>query len=503
MRLRALTRPRGAPRRIGAAAPLVLAALAAGCAPRLSSPRSVPGTAPSPAEPWKPPPGIEIPKAARKAAPPEIPKDLEKPGATVTLEQVIDVALRNNPDTRAAWLNAVAAAAHLGSQRSSYLPEIDLNGTVTRLKSAAVGGQFNFIQTNYGPSVALSYLLLDFGGRNAQVEQARQQLLAANWTQDAVIQSIVLQVEQAYYQYLNAKALRDAEQASLKEAQANLDAANERHRAGVATIADVLQARTALSQAQLNLETVEGQIQTVQGSLATAMGLPATTKFEVGVLPEEIPVTEVDQAVDGLIRRAESQRPDLAAARSQALQAASRIQEVRSAGLPDLSLTANAGRTFYYNSVRNPSTTYSWSVLFHFPVFTGFKNSYDVRQARAQAAAAEQQAESLEQQIVLQVWTSYYSLKTATQRLKTSKDLLASALQSEQVASGRYKAGVGGILDLLSAEAALASARAQEVQSRSDWLVAVAQLAHDTGSLNLPSEQTAPASAPVEQKGTP
>jgi outer membrane protein len=503
MRLRAFTRSPFRPCQAGAAAVLTLAGLTAGCVPHLSGPRSVPGTAPSPAEPWTPPRGIEAPKAPKKAVPPAIPKDLEKPGATVPLEQVIDIALRNNPDTRAAWLNAVAAAAHLGSERAAYLPEIDLNGTANRLKSSAVGGQFNFIQTNYGPAVALSYLLLDFGGRSALVEEARQQLLATDWTHDAVIQNTVLAVEQAYYQYLNAKALRDAQEASLKEAQANLDAANERHRAGVATIADVLQARTALSQAQLDLETVEGQIQTVQGSLATAMGLPATTKFEVGVLPEEIPTTEVAQQVDQLIERAEAQRPDLAAARSTALQAASHVREIRSEGLPALSLTANAGRTFYYHTTRSPSTTYSWTLSFHFPVFTGFKNSYDIREARAEAESADAQAESLEQQIVLQVWTSYYTLKTATQRLSTSKDLLASALQSEQVASGRYKAGVGGILDLLSAEAALASARAQEVQARSDWLVAVAQLAHDTGSLNLPSSATAPASAPAEQKGTP
>ena len=70
----------------------------------------------------------------------------------------------------------------------------------------------------------------------------------------------------------------------------------------------------------------------------------------------------------------------------------------------------------------------------------------------------------------------------------TSRDLLASALASAEVAQGRYKAGVGSILDLLTAQTALANARAQEVQARADWLVSVATLSHDTGALALPPE---------------
>jgi hypothetical protein len=54
-----------------------------------------------------------------------------------------------------------------------------------------------------------------------------------------------------------------------------------------------------------------------------------------------------------------------------------------------------------------------------------------------------------------------------------------------QVALGRYKAGVGTILDLLSAQSALQSARAQRVQAYSDWFVSLTQLAHDTGTLTV------------------
>src|SRR2546427_11111380 len=72
-----------------------------------------------------------------------------------------------------------------------------------------------------------------------------------------------------------------------------------------------------------------------------------------------------------------------------------------------------------------------------------------------------------------------------SQQVRTSADLLASATQSEQVALGRYKAGAGSLLDLLTAQAALASARAQVIGARFSWYIALAQLAHDAGILGL------------------
>src|SRR5204863_3642080 len=78
-----------------------------------------------------------------------------------------------------------------------------------------------------------------------------------------------------------------------------------------------------------------------------------------------------------------------------------------------------------------------------------------------------------------------YRLQTAQQRAATADDLLQSAEQSAQVAAGRYKEGVGSILDLLTAQTALANARAQRVQSRWAWYTSLAQLARDAGVLGV------------------
>jgi outer membrane protein len=116
-------------------------------------------------------------------------------------------------------------------------------------------------------------------------------------------------------------------------------------------------------------------------------------------------------------------------------------------------------------------------------VFSGFSNVYGIKKAQEEARAAQAQADDFANQVVLQVWTSYSALQTSTQRVKTTRDLLASAQQSQEVSSGRYKAGVGGILDLLAAQGAFANARAQEVQARTEWYLALARLARDVGAL--------------------
>jgi outer membrane protein TolC len=282
---------------------------------------------PSPQEPWTPPAKAEMPPAPTDKLAPAVPEEYLKPGTTLSLVQLVDVALRTNPQTREAWSFARAAAAEVGSKRSLYFPVFEVDGTILRQKSAStIDGRFTYLQTTYGPSVAASWLLFDFGGREADVEEATRALYAADWTHNAAIQDVVLSVAQAYYGYLNSKALVIARQSNLDEARRSLDASEERHRAGVATIADVLQARTAASQIELQLQDTQGQLQIIRGALATAIGVSANIPVEVGQLPEDLPLDMVKKNVDELIARAVTERPDLAASRFAALAAQSRIR---------------------------------------------------------------------------------------------------------------------------------------------------------------------------------
>jgi outer membrane protein len=461
---------------------LVTAAAALGCATTTSN---APERAAPVPESSARPVAIPSPPPPPVAPAPIVPERLLQPGTTLTLADIVEIALQNNPLTRASYLQARSAAANLGAERSAYYPKLDATVSAAKGNFGITDSGADATLTTYGPSITLDMLLLDMGGRAADVEAARLELLAADWAHNATVQSVILGVQRTYVQYLDAKGQLEAANASVTTAKAALDAASVRHDAGVATIAEVLLAKTALSQAQLSVDTLNGQVMALRGSLATAMGLPATTPYDVGELPTELPFDLADRAVEPLIAQARAQRPDLAATLVDAERAATHIRSVRADGLPTLSATATAGRT-YYDPTTYGSHGDSWSarLLLTVPLFTGFETKYNVMKAREDAAVAQAQAETLDQQVILEVWTAYYGLKTADQLIRTSRDLLASAEQSERVAFGRYREGVGTIIDLLAAQSALAGARSQEIRARALWFAALAQLAHDTGMVS-------------------
>lgn len=455
-------------------------------------------TADSPSHPWVPPPKEEKPPAPLPS--PAIPADLQAPGKGWTLSDIVDVGLANNPQTRVAWNAARAASAAVSISQGAYLPAINLTLPGTKQKMAFAGGLFIIDQTTLTPTANLSLLLYDFGGREASIQSARRALDAANWTQNAVLQNVILQIESAYYQYLAAQALLEAQEINLKSAQANYEAANARHLAGLATIADVLQAKTVLSTIDLNIVTTRGLIQTLHGVLASSMGLPANAAFGIAEgLPEDIPFDVVSKQVDLCIKDAEARRPDMSASRATVRQAEAGIRKARATFFPAFTLSGNIGR-IYYKDRPGSNPFYAVSVSVSLPFLFGLQE-YEVLAAKAQAEVARDQMTELGRGIELQVWTSYYGLRTSEQKIRTARDLLESANASYDVALSRYKEGVGSILDLLAAQTILQNGRVELVQAKSDWFLALVQFTHDTGALEPPAAPAKPGLPPGSEKG--
>lgn len=464
--------------------------LAAGCAPHPWDVRQRPGVSPEPAQAWTPP-ADAIPAPAR-----EIPTP---PGKPVGLAELIHYGLAHHPDTRAAWFAARSAAAAYESRKGSLYPQADLTASASRTRLTSVGGKVGVAETLYGAQLQVSYLLLDFGGRRAAIEQARQALIAADWAHNSAIADRVLAITAAYHAHQASLALASAERAVVNEASTNLTAAEERRRAGVATLADVLQAKTAASRAQLALETYEGQAAATRGALNVAVGLPASGPLTVEALPADLPLDQVSGQVDALIAQAEVRRPELGAALADARRAEAALAAARSANKPQLTASGNLGLT-HFSDPSDRVDTYGLTLALNVPVFTGFTLEMNRRRAEADLEAARATLESLRQQVDLQVFESFQDVQTALQKVRTSQDLVESANKSHEVALGRYQAGAGSILELLTAQSALEDARAEEVQARTDWLIALARLARAAGSLTLAAPSAAAPSGAEEGK---
>lgn len=401
---------------------------------------------------------------------------------SLNLLEVVNQALCNNPKTREVWAISRFQAEQVGVSKAGYLPSVSLDASLNRTKSGTAPSV-----DQRSVSVTLSYLLYDFGSRAANLENARQLLAAASATQDSTVQTVFLLAVQSYYQTQATLAALDAAIESERAAKESFAAAEARYKAGSATPADKLQAQTAYSQSTLNRITADGNLKNAQGTLANMLGLDANRNVSLATSNTTSIPNDFEGDINALIEEARRRRPDLQAAAAQVKASKASADAARAAGRPTIALTASADQNRSAGIDTHGSTV---AINLNVPIFSGFAPTYQVRAAEAQVEAKNAQLEQLRLQVALDVWTAYQNLTTATQSLRTSADLLDSAEQSARVALGRYKAGVGSILDVLNAQSALASARQQRIQSTFNWNTSRATLAQAMGSLDASLLQT-------------
>jgi outer membrane protein TolC len=363
----------------------------------------------------------------------------------------------------------------VGIEKADLLPQITADLVGQRGETGSQTGNQNPWLTRYGPALTLNYLLYDFGARDSRIRAAEYLALAAALSQNRVLQDVVVQVEQAYYRYLGFEALVRSNELFLKSMTTSLDATQRRREGGLATAADVYRAETQVAQAQLNITRSKGELEKARGALASAVGLPVNSRVRIQSFQGEPRIREISETLNDILDRAKANRPDLIAAEAQARSARAQADAASRNGLPSLSVSATTGRTFYGDD-RPFTDTNSVLLNLKIPLFTGFNQTYTVRQAEARAAQAEASRDALSRQTELEVWQSYYDVQTAADGVSTTAVQLRAAQQTAEATLARYQGGFGSLLDLITAQVDESNARVQRIQSFLDWFTAVARL---------------------------
>ncbi len=402
----------------------------------------------------------------------------------LSLPELTEFALRNNPRTRQSWLAARAAAAGVGVEKADRLPQITANYGLTRTQQVTNQGAVVPWQTRHGPSISLSYLLYDFGVRELQIETSEYRLLAANLAHNRVLQDVVFGVEQAYYRLIGNDALVRVNAQSLKNAETALEAVSKRRESGLATVADVYRAETLVAQARLNLTRSTGELEKSRGQLASVVGLPVNVGIAVRPLEAPPQTTEISASIGEMLARAKASRPDLVAAEAQVRALHASAKAAARAGLPTIEVVGGSGRTSFGDN-RPSANNYSIGLAIRIPIFTGFRDTYSARQAQAQAEAAEASRDALLRQAEVEVWQGYYDLTTVNSSISSTEAQVRSAEQTAQATLARYQSGFGSILDLITAQQDESNARVQRIQSYLDWFTTLARLQVAVGASDL------------------
>ena len=417
------------------------------------------------------------------------------PTKSYSLAELIDLAETHNPETHFAWERARAQAAALGIARSELFPTLAAAALSQTSREETYLGTLFYRQTfqDFQVALDLNYTVFDFGARAGRIDAARGEVLAANFEFNDTHRRVIYQVEQAYYQLLNASGQEDAARASLSNAQAVQQSAEERLKNGLATLPDVLEARSATAQAEYELQAVLGAEEIAQGNLATALGTSPTEAIHVETLKELPTPNSVGDSVELAINRAFAQRPDLMRLVAEIRSSNATVREARAASYPSLSVNVNPVAQSLYGLQQTlpwghtAGLTGGLSLTLSWTVFDGGARKNNVVQAEANVRAAEAQANAARDEIANQVWAAYSNLNTAFRQRQAATALLEAASQSYDSALESYNYGLRNFLDVTAAQRTLAQARSTDVVARTQVLTALADLAFRTGDLIQPA----------------
>lgn len=423
------------------------------------------------------------------------------PDRSYSLAELIDLAEGYNPETRFAWERARSQAATLGLARSELYPTL----AATAISQLTHGNAFfgaDFYRQNIEEldgGLELSYTVFDFGARAGRISTAKAELLAANSSFNDAHRRVIYQVEQAYYQLLNSVGQLAAAQSSLTNAQTVQQAAEERLQNGLATLPDVLEARSATAQAEYELQAIIGTQDVAQGNLAKALGTSPTSPIHVRSLEQLTIPDTLSDTVDHALKRSFEQRPDLLQQLAEVRSADARVKEARAAYYPTLNLSASGGgQGFYANQDSGPwvhrgDFAGGIGLSLNWPLFDGGARKSKLARAKAEVLASEASVNTARDAIAEEVWRAYSNLRTAFRQRQSALALLSAADQSYAAALESYNHGVRNLLDVTAAQRTLAQARSTDVLARTQVLASLAELAFRTGdSIQRSARKTGP-----------
>ncbi len=486
---------------------------------------------PNSERPWAPPnlPNYERELANyRSSEAQDGPRVSINPRKVYGLAELIDIAQRNNPETRVAWERARQAAAAIGLSESAYYPylaasvaagydrafipfpslEVSPNFLANpSLNNVTVTGGGSLVTESrvYRAELNAKWLLLDFGERTAGVRAARERLMMANVGFNGTHQKIVFEVTDRFYKLGTARQQVLVSQSALEAAQTVERAVQARVDNGLATRPELLQAQQQTAQTAFDVEATTSVESDARVALVESIGILPTVPLKVADLSQRSSFAEADRSVNELIEQALSQRPDLVAKLANVHASENEVRKVRAEYYPKVAFSAHGSETELDVSIKNSPyfgdtrPTFGAFLTMELPIFDGFARQRQVDMAQAALRAAENELAGARDAAVREVWKAYTDFKTALRKQDSAAKLLAASQDAFDAVLESYKNGLSTYPEIVSAQRNLASARSVSHDTQASIYTAASALALSTGDLARPAAHGGRPVRPLER----
>jgi outer membrane protein len=400
----------------------------------------------------------------------------------LTLQDAEALALQRNPRIRSGEYTAMAAAADVGGVRSAYFPTLYTNVTGAESMAGtriAAGGLNNpTILDRFAYGVSTLQLVTDFGRTPDLVASASYRADAQEKEVANRRAVVILEVDRAYYNALQAVAVRRIAEQTVSARQIVVDQTTALMNSGLKSSLDLSFAKVSLGEAQLLLVQADNGVQASNAVLSEVLGEPRPTSFE---LVDDQTISSPPDSADPLIDEALQRRPDVARERL-AQQSAAKLADAEHAlRLPTVSLAAAAGLTPYHESGINDHYA-AVGMNMSIPVFTGGLYSARREAASSRALAQQEAVQELEHAVASDVRVAWLDARTAQQTMTLMADLRTEANDALTLAQQRYNLGLSSIVELTQAQLNLTRAQIEEVNARYQYRSRLAVLDFQTGA---------------------
>ena len=411
--------------------------------------------------------------------------DINKVNQIVNVDDCVKIALVNHPSIQFYKSSAEIYKSKIAQAWAAYFPRIGVGLEYT--KNDMLLTAFETTKQRYNlfhmPQLNADLLLFDFGKNKTKVDIARKTYQASEENVQMSINDVIYGVKKAYYSLLFARQQEQVYEDFVKDDAVHLEQANAFYRVGTKAKIDVLTAEYNYGKSKLNLIKAQNNTKLAYANMNNAIGVP---EFQNYAISENLETRSYEIDEKEMLERAFQTRPEYLAAKKKAEASALLVRGAKRAFLPDINLFAS-----FESGGKAPGTDTGYQFGGNI-VYNNFnalllKKQLDESKATAKRDLAE--LEKTRQTVYLEVKQAYINFQNAKDSIPVSALAMMEAKEQYNLASGRYKVGLGDAIELKDAENTYMNAQLEYYNNLMNYNIAEANLERVTGMPIEPAEK--------------
>jgi outer membrane protein len=394
---------------------------------------------------------------------------------SLSLDEVVSIAIRDNPDVRLKAEDVKKAKARINEARSALYPYLNLGAGWSDTR-----GLYSKDVSAFSASAGVSQLIYSGGRVINAIKAGEDNYLATQAVLDKTKLDTVASVQQAYYTILLADKLTGINKAivdNTKEHQAFIQA---RYSSGEVSESEVIKMRSALAAVVQAYEAALNQLESARALLNNLLFLDSQIQIR---LSGDFSYPPLEVVYDEAFLKALQSRPEILQLEAQKNAAQKNVEIAKSGNRPQI-----AAGWDYYGSSRLPTTAArnqnDYNVLgvsISWPVFDGKLTRSKVEQAIIDLKEAQLLKEKTVRDIALELKTAYLALKDAIEKTRSAAEQILVYKDNLYVIEEKHKSGIASGLDLHDAQLSCNVALFGQAQADYDYLIAKARFERAVG----------------------